>query len=288
MIKEPFFSIIIPTFNRPIDLKRAISSVLKQTYTNYEIIIIDNGTITVENTYLTDKIIVTKEKKIGGNFARNTGINLAKGLYVCFLDDDDEYLPNHLQVLHNLIVENNFKVGLYKSFAKIETKTHSFIEQNDPIKPLEMHKLHYISKYPTYMNCVCIHKDIFKKHLFNTQVKVAQDFDLWIRIVADFDFYISPIITNIYHFSPQSTSTPSKEKYYNYINLYNGYFKNPYYGKFIPKKIQRDRIFKYYFWLLCEFKKELTFNEYISALYNVIYYNPRIIFEKKIFAILLK
>lgn len=289
MITEPFFSIIIPTYNRPVELKRAVESAIRQTFTNYEIIIVDNGTIEFKNNYQSDKITVVKEEREGGNYARNKGIQLAKGSFICFLDDDDEYLPNHLQSLFDLIQHNNSRIGLYKTYSRVEVLPGIFQDQQDPLKPIDMNNLHYIITYPMYMNTVCIHKDIFKKHVFNPEVKVAQDYDLWIRILAECDFFISPIITTIYYYSPQSTSRKSKqEKYYNYIDLYNKHFKNSRYGRYFPLKIKRDRIFKYYFWMLSEFKQEMKLSELIKVLFNLMCYNPKIMFQKKLYHILLK
>jgi len=284
----PFFSIILPTYNRPEQLKRALKSVLNQTFEDYEVLVINNGDVRIDQDLSDKRIRYYDEEKKGANYARNKGISLSTSSFICFLDDDDEYFPNHLEALHQLIEKNEFKVALYKTFARIEDKDGKYRDQNDPLKQTSMHNLHYIFLYPLYMNCVCIHKEILKKEIFEPTVKVAQDYDLWIRILVDHAFFISPIVTTIYHYSIHSTSRASKNKYYNYINLYSGYFKDPLYGKNIPTSVKRDRIFKYYFWLMCEFKNELSFTEYISAIGKLIYYHPTIIIEKRLYAIFLK
>lgn len=284
----PFFSIVIPTFNRPEQLQRALNSILKQSFTDYEVLVINNAETAVKLSLEDNRIFFYDEVKKGANSARNKGIALSKAEFICFLDDDDEYLPNHLEVLHKLIVENNSKIAFYKTYARREDKNGKLFDQDDPLKPSTMHNLEYIFRYPLYMNCVCIHKNLLEHDVFNPDIKVAQDYDLWIRILAKCEFFISPVVTNIYHYSGQSTSQPSKEKYYDYIKLYSSYFKNMTYRKFIPKKIRRDRIFKYYFWIMCGYKKELLLKEYIMVLINIIYYKPNIIFERTIYALLLK
>lgn len=95
-------SVIIPTYNRPLLLKRAISSVLNQSYQDLEIIVVDDCSHEDINKIITDlkseKITCIRHtKNMGGAVARNTGIKNARGTYIAFLDDDDEWLPEKLE-----------------------------------------------------------------------------------------------------------------------------------------------------------------------------------------------
>ena len=105
---EELVSVIIPTYKRNKNLENAIQSVLKQTYKNFEIIIVDDNNPDTEyrkaNEELMKKyennekvIYVKHEKNRNGAAARNTGIFLSKGKYIAFLDDDDEFLENKLE-----------------------------------------------------------------------------------------------------------------------------------------------------------------------------------------------
>ena len=95
-----FFSIIIPTYNRAHVLAKAIESVINQRYTNWELIIIDDGsndnTREVVQQFNDPRINYVYQENTERSQARNNGIKLAKGLYICFLDSDDEYCDNHL------------------------------------------------------------------------------------------------------------------------------------------------------------------------------------------------
>jgi len=98
----PVVSVIIPTYNRVNTIQRAINSVLKQTYKNFELIIVDDGsTDNTENVILRendDRIVFLKhDTNKGGSAARNTGISHAKGKYIAFLDSDDEWCPEKLK-----------------------------------------------------------------------------------------------------------------------------------------------------------------------------------------------
>ncbi len=94
-------SVIIPTYNRAEYVTQAIDSVLAQTYTDYEIIVVDDGstdkTREVLEPYM-DKITYIYQENIGVSVARNRGIKAAKGDWIAFLDSDDEWLPGKLAV----------------------------------------------------------------------------------------------------------------------------------------------------------------------------------------------
>jgi glycosyltransferase involved in cell wall biosynthesis len=99
---SPFFSIILPTFNRAHLLKRALDSVLAQTFTDWELLIIDDGSSdntreAIQDYLLDPRISYSFEVNSGPAMARNRGIASARGEYITFIDSDDEYLPEHLQ-----------------------------------------------------------------------------------------------------------------------------------------------------------------------------------------------
>lgn len=104
MQKKPLISVTIATYNRAHLLPRAINSVLNQTYQNFELIIVDDGstdqTKEVIKSFTDERIIYYRhEKNMGYLTARNTGWDLAKGCYNCQLGDDDELLPNALETI---------------------------------------------------------------------------------------------------------------------------------------------------------------------------------------------
>jgi glycosyltransferase involved in cell wall biosynthesis len=102
MDQNPCVSVIIPTYNRAEMLIRAIRSVLKQTYEDYEIIVVDDGstddTAKVMKAYENDKFkYIRYSLNKGGAFARNLGLDSSRGKYIAFLDSDDEWLPTKLE-----------------------------------------------------------------------------------------------------------------------------------------------------------------------------------------------
>lgn len=104
---KPFFSVITCTYNREDTILRALESLLDQTFENWECIIIDDASIDrtyeVILPYLSDKIKYHLFPHQGAAISKNMGIDLAKGQYITFLDSDDEYLNNHLELRHDIL-----------------------------------------------------------------------------------------------------------------------------------------------------------------------------------------
>ena len=103
MVENPLISIIIPVFNREKLIVRTLESVQNQTYTNWECIIVDDGS--TDNTLNVIASFTNRDKRFkiishhhvsNANILRNIGINKAKGEYIAMLDSDDEFMPNHL------------------------------------------------------------------------------------------------------------------------------------------------------------------------------------------------
>jgi len=107
-----FFSVIIPTYNQGSLLKKAISSVLSQTFQDYEIIVVDDlsedHTQKIVQEFNNDKIIYKKmnnNKNIGKS--RNEGIKLSKGKWIAFLDSDDLWYPKRLEIVSDFLINNS-------------------------------------------------------------------------------------------------------------------------------------------------------------------------------------
>ena len=119
MISNELVSVVIPSYNRFEYLKNAIDSVLSQTYSNFEIIVINDGS--TQDAYYSEKLpnevkvinLETNQKNVLGyvsnEYVRNFGIKAAQGKYLAFLDDDDIWMPNKLEIQINAMKEKKFK-----------------------------------------------------------------------------------------------------------------------------------------------------------------------------------
>jgi glycosyltransferase involved in cell wall biosynthesis len=189
MKKKCLVSVIIPTYKRVKKLKKAIDSVLSQTFTNWEIIIIDNhsldGTKELVDNYNNPKIKMLLIKN-NGNIAksRNLGIKKSKGKYVALLDSDDLWTPNKLQICINTLGK---KTVLVYHDMYIQKNTKQIIFRKSGMcrnlkKPIYYDLILNGPAFPT--SSVVVKKDIFKKiSFFNEQKKLItwEDFDAWIR-----------------------------------------------------------------------------------------------------------
>lgn len=157
-------SVIIATYRRNETLKRAIESVLNQTYNDIELIVVDDNADAEWNTEVSDtvniypgvKYIQNKENK-GSAMTRNIGISEADGEFITFLDDDDIYLPEKIEHQLNDMIKHNadFSVTdllLYNERDKlIDKRIRSYITDYSPEQLLKSHLMHHITGTDTLM-----------------------------------------------------------------------------------------------------------------------------------------
>tara|TARA_A100001035_G_scaffold5225_1_gene3844 strand:- start:125 stop:952 length:828 start_codon:yes stop_codon:yes gene_type:complete len=192
-------SVIIPTYNRKETLKRAIQSVLIQSYTPYEIIVIDDGSDDGTKEWLKDNFPNVKyiyQMNSGVSSARNKGIKFARGDWIALLDSDDEWLPSKLKDQANEIESN--------PAAKFLHTNEIWIRNGVRVNQMKKHK-----KYGGYIfekcldmcrispSSVLIKKDIFDEiGMFDETLKVCEDYDLWLRFASKYPvhFLDQPLI----------------------------------------------------------------------------------------------
>ena len=200
MLKNPHISVIVTTYNRANFIERAIKSILNQSYQDFEIIIVDDG-----STDNTEEIIkgyedrrinyIRHKKNRGTSAARNIGIKRASGEYIAFLDSDDEWLPEKLERQVVVLQNESTEVGVVYSNLR-------YIDENGK----DMHKLlcpkkeGYIYKDLLGENCVgppstlLIRKECFNQvGLFDSLQDAHEDWDMWIRIAKFYRFALIKI-----------------------------------------------------------------------------------------------
>ena len=116
-VVNPRVSVILPTYNRAQLIAQAIQSVLDQTYQDFELIIVDDGskdeTEEVVNSFDDERIRYARhEENKGANAARNTGIAMARGEYIAFQDSDDKWLPEKLERQMRIFLITSTDIGV--------------------------------------------------------------------------------------------------------------------------------------------------------------------------------
>lgn len=197
----PLFSIIIPTYNRAHILPRTIASVLAQTYSNWECIIVDDGSTDTTKDFITSysdtRIKYVYQQNAERSAARNNGIRHAQGEYICFLDSDDEYLPEHLEVLKDAIARIDSPIhAMYIVHALHNTKG---IQEKPHYPILQENTLIYVFTQPITPTRVCIHRDILARIEFDEDICIVEDLVLWCKIASEFPVYQITEYTVQYH-----------------------------------------------------------------------------------------
>lgn len=225
------FSVVIPVYNRTFLLKNALESVFLQNYKKFEVIVVDDGSdvdiFKIVRPYLPKiKYIRVPENK-GVSFARNVGIENAQHEFIAFLDSDDIWLPNKLQLQKEFIEKHNFLICHTDEFW---FKHGRFVNQGSKHRKyggrIFLKILDFCRISPS---SVVIHKDVFKKvGYFDESLPVCEDYDLWLRIAYRFEIGYLPVktIIKVAHDGEQlSLSTPFME-YYRLLSLVKFLNKN--------------------------------------------------------------
>lgn len=124
---NPLISIVVPVYNVEKYIARCLDSILNQTYTNFELILINDGSTDLSGRVCEDyqsreaRIIVLNQENQGLSAARNAGIKIAKGNYITFIDSDDYVYPEYLEKLLDAIIEHNADISLCGSEWFTET-----------------------------------------------------------------------------------------------------------------------------------------------------------------------
>jgi glycosyltransferase involved in cell wall biosynthesis len=224
---KPFFTVVIPTHNRGLLLKRAVDSVINQTFHNFEVIIVDDhstdDTSTMVKTF-SDKRIQYKlnQRSKGACGARNTGIYAAKGQWVAFLDDDDVWYDDKLKYQYELISKSESSVGLICT-------DYVIYKGENKLKVIKNRPSGWVRKKILYGDCIgclsstCVRRDILINiDGFDESFPACQDQDLWFRVAEISEFaFVPKTLVYMYQEKRERIGQNHKNKLYGYIMLRN-------------------------------------------------------------------
>jgi glycosyltransferase involved in cell wall biosynthesis len=189
----PFFSVIIPTYNRVNILSRSINSVIRQTYKNFELIIVDNGSTDntqqwMDSTYQDDRLTYHYQEGSGSPAGpRNTGISLAKGKWVCLLDSDDRWDKNKLRCVFDVIqASTNVDVVCHNENVYYETDDSigQVLKYGPTSKNMYKEMLIFGNRLSTSATSMRIGflKDNNLKFNESSELATVEDYDLWLNL----------------------------------------------------------------------------------------------------------
>lgn len=228
-----FFSVIIPLYNKEDYIEETIKSVLNQSFNDFEIIIVDDGStddsLKLASQFTDSKITLIKQKNLGASVARNKAIETAKGKYIAPLDADDIWHKNHLLELKSLINSfpnaglfcNNYEIRLNDNF--VIKANFNFSYGSDHLEIPDFFDANIINYIPSSSSTAFLKSSFVKLGAYDTSLRTGQDLDLWIRFALQYKVVFNPTITMVYN--NYDDSSLSKSDYnldrYNYISNFN-------------------------------------------------------------------
>jgi len=243
MSDAPFFSIIIPTYNRANWLPKTIQSVLNQSEGDFEILVIDDGSTDDTKQVVTsiddDRVKYHHQKNAERGAARNKGIQLAQGSYVHFLDSDDVFFEGHLAEARKQLtkdpVQFYFQPYCYMAVDGSNKRPVSYIGNDPNLK---------LVKYGNYMSChgIFLERQFALQNPFQEDRRLAgsEDYELWLRLAARTRIKVGQKVSSalvehdqrsVLNFNSEEL-IERKEKFLEYIAKDAVFMKK--YGKYLP------------------------------------------------------
>ncbi|MFD1771522.1 glycosyltransferase family 2 protein [Sphingobacterium suaedae] len=210
------FSVIIPLYNKEISILNTVNSVLEQTFKNFEIIIVNDGStdnsLNLIQTLEDPRIKVIDQLNAGVSMARNRGIKESKFEWITFLDADDLWKSIHLETLKNLIDYHNEDKVFCTSFVRSNERVK---DSNDTsVFVIDDYFREAIKESFFWTSVTCIHKSVFGQvGVFPKGISRGEDLDLWQRIGRDYRFIKSNRVTAIYRIDSENKLTTSSFDY---------------------------------------------------------------------------
>ena len=231
----PKVSVIVPSYSRPELLKKTIESVLNQSFSDWELIIVDdNGkgspsqleTAKLMDSFLNDRRIVyhVLEDNIGGSGARNVGWRMANGEYICFLDNDDEFYPNKLEFQLAILENSEFQMTVcrfdsFKNERRVRTSPILPKLENYLI-PFSKGELNFASG-----STLMVRKTLLEKiRGFDEVFRRKQDVELMIRLLSEEKLFIEDRVLVRLNIDDR-TNIPKIKDFLKFQKLFNLKFK---------------------------------------------------------------
>ena len=192
MVDSPKVSVIVPTYNRADRLERALNSIVSQTYQDFELIVVDDGS-TDKTSQLMKSFPKAQyfyiKKNSGVSKARNVGLAFAKGELICFLDSDDLWKEKKIQI-QSLWLENN-------KDSQICYTDEIWVRNGVRVNPMNRHRKysgdifrHCLGLCIVSPSSVMIRAKLFDEiGNFDESLPACEDYDLWLRIASKYAFH---------------------------------------------------------------------------------------------------
>jgi len=225
-------SVIMPCYNSELFLEEAITSVLSQTYKNFELIIIDDGSTDNSPDILRkyrDRVVIINQQNLGPSVARNRGVEKSSGNFIAFLDSDDYWDTTFLEKMFSAITRSSADLSYcgWQNFGNNVKNSQPFIPADYEAEDKFFHLFKQAAPWP-------IHAALFKKSLitnnrvFDTKLKTCEDYEFWLRISVFSHIVRVPEVLAFYrhNHNPERRSSNLHQRAIDTWNIKNNYIKN--------------------------------------------------------------
>jgi GT2 family glycosyltransferase len=215
--RTPMVSVIVPTLDRPEMLRQAIESIQQQSYRDFEIIVVNDGGTDVSalvQSLDTDGRISYVRHPVNRNLAaaRNSGIGVARGKYIAYLDDDDRFYPEHLETLVAFLEQGSHRAAYTDALRVTQTKRddrYVTVARDRPYSnDFDRDRLLVLNAFPV----LCMMHDracVEAVGGFDEALTSHEDWDLWVRMSAQFPFQHLATITAEFTYRVDGSSMTS-------------------------------------------------------------------------------
>jgi glycosyltransferase involved in cell wall biosynthesis len=222
-------SVVIPTHNRLSLLKDAIATVRAQSWPNWEIIIVNDNSTDATASFLKSESeidqrikFINNSKSLGGAGSRNAGLEFALGPYISFLDDDDLWAPDKMEIQVNLLKARKDASAVSCSFSEEYPSGKKKVRLVQPLTSdqeiLKSNKLGGASM------CLALKSTLDEVGGFDSRLRSGQDWDLWIKLNRKGPILVcaDPLVRHLFHEGERITTNPKSV----YLGRRRMYFKN--------------------------------------------------------------
>ncbi len=289
-MSNPLISIIIPTFNRAHLIGETLDSIIVQTYSNWECIVVDDG-----STDNTDEVMagyLDKDPRVkyfkrpenhrsGGNGARNYGYLQSKGEFVNWFDSDDLMHPEKLEKQVRALQDSEYNFAVCQTLVfegqkgNILGLRHKKITSKNPLEDFIMHKIKFLTQAPFFRKSFLEQYNL----MFDEELKAAQEWEFICRVLYfSSDYYTedTPMVYIRRHENSISYGKNKNDKHWNYLRARTKIFHFLYNKKYIFKNDELYQFFKNYFiegnLKAMYYKPEKILNQYNESLSH--FHNP--------------
>ncbi|HBQ97955.1 MULTISPECIES: glycosyltransferase family 2 protein [unclassified Roseofilum] len=215
MTQTPKISVVIPVYNGEETIKETIQSILNQTFEDFEIVVINDGsndsTLEIISTFKDRRLNVFSSENSGLSAARNRGITNAKGEYISFIDADDMWTEHKLEEQLKALQSNSWASVAY-SWTNFVNENGKFLRSGCRINAngdvfLQLLRINFIQ---SGSNLLVKTKALARVGNFDESLDAVEDWDMWLRLAESYQFVCVPLPQILYRVSSSSTSMSSQ------------------------------------------------------------------------------